>query len=90
MSEKEQMLRDIGIVGFVINDLTIFLDTHPYDKMALDYFNHYNRIKQHMEQEFARKYYPLTTDYCEGSTSWKWGNDYSGIDSLPWENDCNC
>ena len=45
MSQKEQMLHDIGIVDFVLVDLMLYLDTHPFDRSAMEYFNHYNRIK---------------------------------------------
>ena len=48
-SNKEQLLRDIGIVDFVLTELTLYLDTHPFDCHAMEYFNHYNRINHQME-----------------------------------------
>ena len=48
MSQKEQMLHDIGIVDFVLVELTLYLDTHPRDMRAMEYFNHYNKIKKQM------------------------------------------
>ena len=51
--EMNRMLKDIGIVDFVLVDLTQYLDTHPYDQSALNYFNHYSKIKQKMVHEFS-------------------------------------
>lgn len=65
MGDREQLLRDIGIADFVLTELTMYLDTHPYDRKAMEYFNHYNRIKLQMEREFSQKYYPLNTRWAE-------------------------
>ena len=52
MREREQLLRDIGIADFVLIELALYLDTHPHDRRAMEYFNHYNRIKNQMEKEW--------------------------------------
>lgn len=83
MGSKEQLLNDIGIVSFVLIELGLYLDTHPYDRNAMEYFNHYNRIKQQMTREFSMKYYPLTMDMAESSKEWRWG-----AAPLPWEGAC--
>lgn len=58
MNSEERMLHDIGIADFVLTDLMLYLDTHPTDRNAMEYFNHYTRIKTQMEREFSREYYP--------------------------------
>lgn len=83
MNSQEQMLKDIGIVSFVVVELTLYLDTHPYDRNAIEYFNHYNRIKNQLTKEFSQKYYPLTTDMTDCSKDWRWG-----MAPLPWEGVC--
>lgn len=40
--EQEKLLHDIGILSFVVIELSLYLDTHPTDQNALKYFNHYN------------------------------------------------
>lgn len=80
MRNKEQMLYDIGIVSFVVTELVLYLDTHMQDETAIEYLNHYNRIRQEMLQEFAKEYYPLTLDSMEGSDRFTWG-----MAPLPWE-----
>ncbi len=83
MSQKEQMLHDIGIVDFVLVDLMLYLDTHPFDRSAMEYFNHYNRIKNQMVKEFSERFFPLTKDYAESDEEWRWG-----MAPLPWEGEC--
>ena len=83
MGNKEQLLRDIGIVDFTLIELTLYLDTHPTDRSAMEYFNHYNRIKQQMVREFSQKYFPLNLDQVECSNEWSWG-----AAPLPWEGEC--
>ncbi len=85
MSSKEKMLRDISTLDFVLVELTLYLDTHPYDRGAMEYFNHYSRIKNQMTKEFSRKYFPLTKDMAgDCDKEWRWGSA-----PLPWEGVCD-
>ncbi len=83
MNSKEQMLRDIGVLDFTLVELALYLDTHPTDRNAMEYFNYYNRIKTQMEREFSRTYYPLKLDLAESNQEWRWG-----AAPLPWEGVC--
>lgn len=83
MNSREQMLRDIGVVDFVLVELMEYLDTHPLDREAMEYFNHYAVIKNKMTKEFSQKYFPLTKDLAESNKEWRWGSA-----PLPWEGVC--
>ncbi len=83
MNQKEQMFYEIGIVDFVVVELTEFLDTHPSNQEALEYFNHYSRIRNQMVEEFSRKYFPITANYARCDNEWTWGSA-----PLPWEGGC--
>lgn len=83
MNQKEQMLRDIGAVDFAMIELMLYLDTHPYDRAAMDYYNHYSRIKNQMQKEFSQKFFPLNMDLAESNKEWRWG-----AAPLPWEGAC--
>lgn len=80
MNQKEQMLKDIGILDFVLVELTLYLDTHPCDRNAQEYFNHYSKIKMKMEKEFSQMYFPLRKDLAESGKEWRWGTA-----PAPWE-----
>ncbi|MGN0424640.1 MAG: spore coat protein CotJB [Acetatifactor sp.] len=84
MNQKEQMLRDIGIVSFTLVDLALYLDTHPKDCKAMEYFNHYNRIYHQLVKEFSQNYYPLMLSGAESGKEWRWG-----AAPLPWEGVCS-
>ena len=53
-NDQQRMLKDIGIVDFTLVELMLFLDTHPDSKEAMDYFNHYAKIKNKMQIDFAK------------------------------------
>ncbi len=84
MTEKEQMFYDIGIVDFVVVELTEFLDVHPDCAEALEYFKHYSKIRNQMVEEFSQKYFPISVNHADCSKEWTWG-----AAPLPWEN-CPC
>ena len=83
MSHKDQMLKDIGALDFALVELMLYLDTHPYDCGAMEYFNHYSKIKNQMEKDFSQKYFPLTKDMAASNKEWRWG-----MAPLPWEGVC--
>ncbi|MCB7059768.1 spore coat protein CotJB, partial [Eggerthella lenta] len=39
MPDRCQLLKQINETSFVVNDLNLYLDTHPLDKDALDAFS---------------------------------------------------
>ena len=82
-SDMQCMLNDIGIVDFTLVDLMLYLDTHPTCKEAMEYYNHYAKVKTKMTRDFSMMYFPLTKEYAESTTEWRWGNA-----PLPWERSC--
>lgn len=38
MVTKEELLNDIMMLDFAVADITLFLDTHPEDKEAYEYY----------------------------------------------------
>ena len=67
-NDMQCMLNDIGIVDFTLVDLMLYLDTHPTCKEAMEYFNHYAKVKNKMMKEFSMLYFPLTKDLAESTT----------------------
>ena len=82
-NDMQCMLNDIGIVDFTLVDLMLYLDTHPTCKEAMEYYNHYAKVKNKMMKELSMLYFPLTKEYAESTMEWRWGNA-----SLPWEGGC--
>ena len=84
-NEQEKLLHDIGILDFVVIELTLYLDTHPTDRNAMEYFNHYNRMSNQAKKEYSRKFGPLTVALADtsGCGDWNWATL-----PMPWEGGC--
>ena len=83
MNEKENLLNNIDIIDFTMTDLALYLDTHPYDRKAMEFFSHYAKVKKQLCNDFSRKYYPLSMEESDGNSEWRWG-----LAPLPWEGGC--
>ena len=83
-TEQERMLCDISMVDFAVVELTLFLDTHPADQKALEYFQHYNRVLNQLQREYANKFGPLNLSSADAYCGeWKWA-----MMPMPWEGVC--
>lgn len=85
-NEQERLLHNIDLIGFVIVEMTLYLDTHPDDTEAIDYLRHYVRMKNQALREYAAKYEPLTVACADASSEkeWIWATS-----PMPWEGGCN-
>lgn len=95
MDDRAQQLKQIQEIGFVVDDLTLYLDTHPLDTDALDAFHQASLQKKELMTGYARRYEPLTvacvcpetnneTDtHCKypGQKHFTWSDG-----PLPWDN----
>lgn len=84
-NEQEKLLHDIGILDFVVIELTMYLDTHSNDRNAMEYFNHYNRMSNQAKKEYSEKFGPLTVAQIDtsGCNGWDWATL-----PMPWEGGC--
>ena len=70
--DRNKLLRDIQIVSFAIDDITLFLDTHPNDCDTLNYFRHYRDLLKTMKEKYAELYGPLTILDTKAENTWEW------------------
>lgn len=80
---QDQLLKFIYEVGFAIDDVILYLDTHPCDTEALNYYCQYKELKQQAVEEYTRYFGPLTVDNVESNNKWAWIRE-----PWPWEGDC--
>lgn len=83
MTDKTQLLNEINTTSFAVNDLVLYLDTHPDDVEGLTLFHECNGRRNKAIQEFEQEYYPLTTDCIHNAGTvghWSWGDA-----PAPWE-----
>lgn len=84
-NNRKKLLRKLQICDFLLTEASLYLDTHPNNTMALDYFNKHNKIREEVLKEYTEKYGPITKSDCKSSNTWKWVNN-----PWPWENEEDC
>ena len=80
-SPRCSFLQQINEVSFAVNDMLLYLDTHPEDQKALRYFSDISDRRNQLMAEYAEKYGPLTIDSAAVSSenAWKWSQQ-----PFPW------
>ncbi len=78
--EQMKLFQWINMVSFAVNDIVLYLDTHPMDQEALAYFNHFGEVRMHALKEYESCYGPLTVDTAKPDQKWLWA-----MQPMPWE-----
>lgn len=81
--ERYKLYQWIHMVSFAVNDINLYLDTHPQDREALEYFNHYRELRMQALKEYESKFGPLTIDTATPEGKWLWSTQ-----PMPWEGGC--
>ncbi len=84
MQSRSELIHQLSYIGFAMDDIRLFLDTHPGDTRAIELFNDYAKTYAALKQEYTDNYQPFTS-YCRNNDDnmWLW-NDFP----MPWEGDC--
>lgn len=84
---QKDLLHWINAVSFFLNDVQLFLDTHPGDPNALEFFNKYHTERKMALKEYSKYYGPLTIDTVSLSScdTWNWINT-----PWPWQQKGGC
>ena len=83
-NERESMLKYVQMYKFAMHDASLFLDSHPDNREALNYFNMYKSRYNQAKKEYSDKYGPLTMDDVSEVTGWTWVKG-----PWPWEREDN-
>ena len=84
---REEMMSQLAAVSFALNDLTLYLDTHPDCPKGTELFYKLLDERLALLSEFASKFYPLTQismitgHYDKDQYGWSEG-------PMPWEGAC--
>ena len=79
---REDLVNLINEASFAVDDVKLYLDTHPCDREAMEYFCKYSRMRNEALKEYAENYGPLTVDTVIYSDpeKWNWTNE-----PWPWQ-----
>lgn len=84
MSESTALMNTIRKYDFALNELKLYLDTHPHCANALSYFKKYRELRDKARDEYIRKYGPITADQTNTNEGWCWIKE-----PWPWEKEAN-
>ena len=79
MNQKE-LYEWIMMLGFCAVDMMLYLDTHPDDEEALNYFNQCNTLYNAAKQSYQEQFGLLNAFSEQERSSWDWNTA-----PMPWE-----
>ena len=80
MSSQAQLFKMLQAYDFALAETQLFLDTHPTNQKALEYFNRVNQLRQTAYAEYGDKFGPIVVSQADDLEKWQW------IESpWPWE-----
>ena len=56
MGDRELLLKKLQAACFALEDIQLFLNSHPNDRNALECFCKYQKIYMELKKEFEEKY----------------------------------
>jgi spore coat protein JB len=80
---REQLMCVITESSFAIDDVKLYLDTHPCDKEALEYYQNYRKIRKEAIKEYRDCYGPISSYDVAEANVWTWIDE-----PWPWEGVC--
>ncbi len=65
------LLSELYSVSFALDDVTLYLDTHPDCAEALGCFDNLRALEKNLTDEINASYFPLTAA-ANSSCAWEW------------------
>lgn len=78
------MFEAIRQISFVMDELRLFLDTHPDNRQALDMFLSNQERRRGLVSEYTGKYGPIEEYFINSDGTWSWINE-----PMPWKAEAN-
>ena len=83
INEKElpvTPLSELQVLGFAIQELALYLDTHRDDREALELYRGYQQMYQRCREEYRKSHGPMNHMHPSESETYDWLDD-----PWPWE-----
>lgn len=71
MTDKQKAMLLVQQTCFAIDEAVLFLDTHPGDKKAMEYFRRAQQRRDTAVADYEKRYGPLTAAATK-SAEWNW------------------
>lgn len=80
MQERNKLLKRLQVCDFVLIETALYLDTHPNDQIALEYYQKHLQMQRETKAEYVSKYGPISMSDYNGEKTWRWIEE-----PWPWE-----
>ena len=77
---QKQLLMHLSQVSFAVIEAVLYLDTHPCDKEAMEYYQKMKNMRKEALEKYQEKFGPLLNDSNYDECSWTWTET-----PWPWE-----
>ncbi len=78
--DKYNSMKKLQAVSFALDDLRLFLDTHPFEKEALSSFENFKKQRTQILEDYETNFGPILPYCVKEENQWTW------VDSpWPWE-----
>ncbi len=77
---QKQLLTHLSQVSFAVIEAVLYLDTHPCDKEAMEYYQKMKNLRKEALEKYQEKFGPLFNDSNYDECSWTWTET-----PWPWE-----
>lgn len=81
-SSRRALMQSIYEKGFALDEMILFLDTHPNDRAALDYYHKLADECHELHKIYTMNYGPLFAKDVKDENFFTWVNK-----PMPWEGD---
>jgi spore coat protein JB len=80
ISEQKKLMKRLQICDFTLDEMGLYLDTHPDDICGLEYFKKYQLLKQQALLDYISKFGPIDSE------NYVYEDRYTWVDNpWPWE-----
>ena len=83
-NDREYLMQCIYTANFAIDDVKLFLDTHPCDPSALAYYEKMNALRRRAMDDYNARFGPLSATDVNVANGWTWVDN-----PCPWEVEAN-
>jgi len=82
--ERKALYDAIGAVSFAMDELRLFLDTHPDSTDALTLFTEYRNRRHQLVAQYTAQFGSLDAYYPNTDNGWNWNEG-----PMPWKTEAN-
>jgi spore coat protein JB len=79
-NDKCEAMKKLQAISFALDDLRLFLDTHPFEMTAINSYETYRNERNQILSDYATNFGPIEPYNVKEDNQWTW------VDSpWPWE-----